>query len=69
MATQNDAIGVEFDCLMARAGITIPEGRRPALLGQFADLRKQIALLHAKRPATLEPSNMFRVTPPGQEKA
>jgi len=27
-----DALAVEFDTFMARAGITIPEGRRAAIL-------------------------------------
>ena len=60
----SQALGAELDCMMARAGITIPEGRRETILAHYADLRTQIALLHAPRPASLEPSNVFRVTPP-----
>jgi hypothetical protein len=58
-----EALGLEFDVMMARHGITIPEGRRETILAQYADLREHIALLHKARPVTLEPSNVFRVTP------
>ncbi len=64
--TDPEAIAREFDCLMERAGITIPEGRRPSILAHYGDLRRQILLLHSVHPATLEPSNVFRVTPPGE---
>jgi hypothetical protein len=58
-----DALAAEFDCLMARAGITIPPQRRDAALAAFADLRGQIALLHGRYDHTAEPSNVFRLTP------
>ena len=43
-----DALAAEFDCLMTRAGITIPPPRRAAVLAAYADLRGQIALLHGR---------------------
>lgn len=51
----------EFDVLMARAGLTIPAERRAGYLQDFADLREQLALLHERRPATVEPANVYRV--------
>jgi hypothetical protein len=55
------ALEAEFDTLMARAGITVPQATRPSILAAFADLRGQIALLHAPLPHTDEPAHVFRV--------
>lgn len=56
------ALEREFDVLMARAGLTAPIDRRPALLAAFKELREQVALLrHAGRTAAAEPSNVFRL--------
>lgn len=55
-----EALAAEFDCLMARAGITVPPQRRPAVLAAYADLRQQIALLHGRYGPQHEPSNVFR---------
>ena len=61
--TSPAALAAEFDCLMARAGITIPEARRGTVLAAYADLRSQIALLHGRYGAAAEPSNVFRLSP------
>src|SRR6266536_6363126 len=53
-----DALAAEFDCLMARAGITVPQQRRDAVLASYADLRGQIALLHGRFGPEAEPSNV-----------
>ena len=58
-----EALTAEFDCLMARAGVTVPEARRTAVLAAYADLRGQIALLHGRYGAAAEPSNVFRLSP------
>lgn len=58
-----DALAAEFDCLMARAGITVPPRRHAAALGAFADLHGQIALLHGRYDHTAEPSNVFSLAP------
>ncbi len=63
-ATSSSAMGAEFDVLMARAGITVPEDRRAALLAGFAELRGQVALLRQPRTAAAEPSNVFRARRP-----
>lgn len=60
-----DALAAEFDMLMARAGLTIPPARRPAMLTAYADLRGQIALLHGRYGPQHEPSNVFRLDPAG----
>ena len=56
-----EALAVEFDCLMTRAGITVPPQRRVGLLAAYADLREQIALLHGRYGPEHEPSNVFRL--------
>ena len=58
-----DVLAAEFDCLMARAGVTVPPQRRAAVLVSYADLRDQIALLHGRYGPEAEPSNVFRLTP------
>jgi len=60
-----DALAAEFDCLMARAGITVPTQRRASVLAAYADLRGQIALLHGRYGPEAEPSNVFRAAPVG----
>jgi len=59
------ALAAEFDCLMRRAGITVPQQRRAAALIAYADLRGQIELLHGRYGPEAEPSNVFRLTPVG----
>jgi hypothetical protein len=56
------AMTSEFDTLMARAGIAIPAGRRPALLAAFLDLQAALALLD---DAEAEPAHVFRPDPLG----
>ena len=56
-----DALAAEFDCLMARAGVSVPLDRRVAALVPYADLRGQIALLHGRYGPDAEPSNVFRL--------
>lgn len=55
----------ELDVLLRRAGVSLPPEPHDAILAVYADLRAQIALLHSKRPATSEPSNVYRMTLPG----
>jgi hypothetical protein len=56
-----ETLAAEFDCLMARAGITVPSARRATALAAYADLREQIALLHGRYGPEAEPSNVFRM--------
>ncbi|MBV9785420.1 MAG: hypothetical protein JO264_16555 [Acidisphaera sp.] len=55
----------EFDCMLSRAGITIPPERRGPALAAFVELRQQTALLRQPRSAAAEPSNIFRLPHPG----
>ncbi len=57
-------LDAEFDMLMARAGLAVPPALRPSILAAFADLRGQIALLHAPLPHTAEPAHVFRAAAP-----
>jgi hypothetical protein len=59
-ASPQAALEAEFDTLMARAGITVPLAMRPGVLAAFADLRGQLALLHAPMKHTEEPAHVFR---------
>ncbi|MGH7101479.1 MAG: hypothetical protein ACREFJ_03695 [Acetobacteraceae bacterium] len=63
MADEADApsLAAEFDVLMARAGLTIPEDRRDELLLAFADLRGEVARLYETMPAELEPAAVYRL--------
>lgn len=58
-----DVLAAEFDCLMGRAGVRVPQARRAAALASYADLRNQLALLHGRYGAAQEPSNVFRLSP------
>jgi hypothetical protein len=58
------ALEAEFDTLMARAGLAVPPALRPAILAAYADLRGQLALLHAPMPHTDEPAHIFRAAAP-----
>jgi hypothetical protein len=51
----------EFDTLMTRAGVTVPEAARSGILAAYADLRGQLTLLHTPLPATVEPAHVFRM--------
>ena len=62
----SETLAAEFDCLMARAKLTIPADRRGAILATYADFRAQIALLHGARTHVAEPSNIFRSIPHGE---
>ena len=57
------ALEREIDVLMARIGAVVPPDRKAGVVAGVADLRKLALLMHAKHPATLEPSNTFTLTP------
>jgi hypothetical protein len=58
-----EALAAEFDCLMQRAGVSVPPQRRGSALAAYADLRGQIALLHGRYGPEAEPSNVFSLKP------
>ena len=59
-----DALEAELDCLAARAGLTIPDDRRRAVLKTFAEVRAMTELLRTADlgPAD-EPSNVYAFDP------
>jgi len=59
------ALEGEFDCMMARAGITVPPERRPPAVEAYVELRQQVALLRQPRSPAAEPSNIFHLPHPG----
>jgi hypothetical protein len=60
-----DALAAEFDLLMTRAGLTVPQARRASVIAAYADLRGQMALLRDRYSHLHEPANVFRLTVPG----
>jgi len=58
-----DALAAELDTFMARAGITIPDSRRAAVLAAYADIRSQMVLLRGRYSHLNEPSNIFSLEP------
>lgn len=60
-----DILAAEFDAFMARAGVTVPPGRRATILAAYADFRAQIDLLHGRQDHTGEPAHTFALTPMG----
>lgn len=55
-------IGIVFDALMARAGVTIPPDRRQVLIVGYEDLKKRSALLRQPRTDADSPAFIYRVT-------
>jgi hypothetical protein len=55
------ALALEFDVLARRAGLDIPEARRPILLAGFKDLRGLLALLRQPRTAAHEPAPTYSI--------
>lgn len=58
-----DALTAEFDMFMTRAGISVPEDRRAAVLTAYADIRSQMVLLRGRYSHLQEPSNIFSLEP------
>jgi hypothetical protein len=62
-APSPEILTAELETMLARNGIKVPDMRRDTVLAAYADLRKQIALLHGRYGAADEPSNVFRLSP------
>ena len=59
--TDDQALTAEFDVLAKRAGLTIPEDRKPAMLAGFKDLKKMTALMRQPRTAANEPAGAYSI--------
>ena len=53
------ALAAEFDALARRAGLDIPEGRKPALLKGYKDMKRMTALMRQPRTAADEPAGTY----------
>ncbi len=61
MPEADDALALEFEVMAKRAGLTIPEKRRPGLFAGFKDIRQMAALLRQPRTAASEPAATFDI--------
>ena len=57
----DEALTTEFDVLAKRAGLTVPDDRKPALLKGFKDLKKMTALMRQPRTAADEPAGTYTI--------
>lgn len=60
----SEALEAEFRTLVARAGVTVPEARMPAILAGYADFRAQLHWLRGGRDHSAELSNVFSLPKP-----
>lgn len=56
-----EMLEAEFETFLARAGMSVPAERRATVMAGYADFRAQMDLLHTRRDATEEPSQLFRM--------
>jgi hypothetical protein len=59
--TSEQALNAEFEVLTERAGLDIPESRKPALLQGFKELKKMTALMHRPLTAANEPAGTYDI--------
>ena len=55
------ALVAEFDVFARRAGLVIPEDRKPAMLKGFKDLRRMTLLMRQPRTAADEPAGTYSI--------
>jgi hypothetical protein len=61
-STDEQVLDGEFDILAERAGLAIPESRKPALLQGFKDLKRMTALMRQPRTAANEPAGAYVIS-------
>jgi len=59
--TDDQALTAEFEILAKRAGLTIPENRKAALLRGFKDIKRMAALMHQPLTAADEPAGTYDI--------
>jgi hypothetical protein len=52
----------EFDMLLARAGMSVPDDRKAGVLAGYAELRRLAQLLRTRRSPFDEPANIYDLT-------
>ncbi|MDQ8727685.1 hypothetical protein [Bradyrhizobium sp. LHD-71] len=60
-ASDEQTLNAEFDALAGRAGIEIPESRRPAMLEGLKDLKRMTQLMRQPRTAANEPAGAYAI--------
>jgi hypothetical protein len=55
----DQALSAEFEIFARRAGLDIPENRKPAMLKGFKDLKRMTALMRQPRTAADEPAGTY----------
>jgi hypothetical protein len=60
-STDDSALAVEFDVLARRAGLSVPDDRKAALLKGYKDLKRMTALLRQPRTAAEEPAGTYSI--------
>jgi hypothetical protein len=58
-AADDLAFAAEFDAFARRAGLEIPDSRKPALLKGYKDLKRMTALMRQPRTAADEPAGTY----------
>jgi hypothetical protein len=61
MASQgsDEELMLEFEVMIKRAGLDVPEQRKAAVFAGYKDLKRLCALLRQPRSAASEPSNTY----------
>jgi len=60
-SADDNALAAEFDILAKRAGLEIPDSRKPMLLKGFKDLKRMTALMRQPRTAADEPAGTYLI--------
>ena len=60
-SADDEALAAEFDILAKRAGLLVPDSRRPAMLKGFKDLKRMTALMRQPRTAADEPAGTYAI--------
>jgi len=58
-SADDQALATEFDILAKRAGLDIPENRRPMMLKGFKELKRMTAQMRQPRTAADEPAGTY----------
>ena len=58
-SADDQALSAELEILAKRAGLEIPESRKPALLKGYKDLKRMTALMRQPRTAADEPAGTY----------
>jgi hypothetical protein len=60
--SQDEALGHEFDAIMARSGIVVPADWRTGAIVCYRDLKRMASLLRQPGIIASEPSNVYRLS-------